>query len=391
MARKRSSPALPKERMTRRKPASGDNRRRRVRPGVSPLSRTGGGEVEVLQTQKPFALESSPNSMLFDEPHRDFEYIGGIHLTNSILWCDSDRRRDLSFVSHAHTHFVGKNRRILATDKTVKILTRKSGKLDALTSPYKRSFTLGPLRLELHPAGHVLGSSQLVIDRDDRRLVFASDVCPRRSATVERARPIPCDSLVICPSYGHPMYRFPERDEVFEQMTKFIDDSLNDSATPVLFANTIGTSQELMRRLGDAGYKLRVHASIYDVAKVYRSLGVSMHGSRRFSGKPGRDDVVLFPPILKKHVAIRKLKKSNTAIISGRAIEPGYALQQRVSAAFAYSDTADYYELIDFIHETGAREVYLYGDRFIEDFGANLRRQGHKVIPLVQPKQLNLL
>jgi hypothetical protein len=187
------------------------------------------------------------------------------------------------------------------------------------------------------------------------------------------------------------MYRFPERDEVFANLCKFIDDSLNDSATPVLFANTIGTSQELMRRLGDAGYKLRVHASIYDVAKVYRSLGVSMHGSRRFSGKPGKEDVVLFPPILKKHVAIRKLKKSRTAIISGRAIEPGYALQQRVSEAFPYSDAADYFELMDFIKDTGAQEIYLYGDRFVEDFGAGLRKQGRKVIPLVQPKQLSLL
>jgi len=187
------------------------------------------------------------------------------------------------------------------------------------------------------------------------------------------------------------MYRFPERDEVFEQIKKFIDDSLNDSATPVLFANMIGTSQELMRRLGDAGYKLRVHASIYDVAKVYKSLGVSMHGSRRFSGNPGREDVVLFPPILKKHVAIRKLKKSRTAIVSGRAIEPGYALQQRVAEAFAYSDTADFVELLEFINETGARDVYLYGDRFVEDFGSILRKQGIKVIPLVQPKQLHLL
>jgi len=352
-------------------------------------------EVEVLD---PPVLSPIPTGPLnpnlnegFDQPTRDFEYVGGIHLTNSVLWCDSDRRRDLSFISHAHTHFVGKNRRVLATDKTVRILTRKSGKLDALTSPFRRGFTLGPLRLELHPAGHVLGSSQLVIDREDRRLVFASDVCTRRSATVERASPIPCDALVISPTFGHPMYRFPEREEVFGKLTTFIDNCLSDQATPVLFANTIGTSQELMRRLGDAGYKLRVHASIYDVAKVYKALGVSMHGSRRFSGNPGREEIVIFPPILKKHVAIRKLKKSRTAMVSGRAIEPGFALQQRVSEAFALSDTADYVELLEFIKETGANEIYLYGERFVEDFGAVLRKKGVKVIPLVKPKQLNLL
>ncbi|MEE2902158.1 MAG: MBL fold metallo-hydrolase [Myxococcota bacterium] len=390
MGRKKSPPALAKERLTRRKGAAGDGRVVRSRSSAVIKGRKT-NEVEVLDFEQEVSSPNLRSLTMYDEPYRDFEYVGGIHLTNSILWCDADRKRDLTFISHARSQFVGKSRRILATDKTVKILTRKNTKLDALTSPYKRSFTIGPLRLELHPAGHVLGSSQLVIDRDDRRLVFASDICPRRSATVERAKPIACDSLVLCPSFGHPMYRFPDRDEVFSNLCQFIDDCLNENATPVLLANPIGTSQELMRRLGDAGYKLRVHASIYDVAKVYKTLGVSMHGSRRFSGRPGKDDVILFPPILKKHVAIRKLKKFKTAMISGRAVEPGYALQQRVDAAFPFSDAADYYELLNFIDETGADEIYLYGDRFVEDFGAVLRKAGKKVIPLVQPKQLSLL
>lgn len=392
MGRKPSSKSRPAERRTRRVAATLASRQRRNRALAPDAGQARRSEVEVLDVPPQEISSPTPDVQTnFDQPARDFEYVGGIHLVNSVLWCDSNRRRDLSFVSHAHTHFVGKNRRVLATDKTVRILTRKSGKLDALTSPFKRGFTLGPLRLELHPAGHVLGSSQLVIDRNDRRVVFTSDVCTRRSATVERASAIPCDALVISPTFGHPMYRFPERDEVFEDIAAFIDNCFGDHATPVLFANPIGTSQELMRRLGDRGYKLRVHASIYDVAKVYRDLGVSMHGSRRFSGNPGKEEVVIFPPILKKHVAIRKLRKSRTAMVSGRAVEPGYALQQRVSEAFAMSDTADYVELLAFIKETGAKDVYLYGERFVEDFGMVLRKQGIKVMSLVKPKQLSLL
>lgn len=345
---------------------------------------------------EPPAFESSeepiaPTEPFFDEPYRAFEYVGGIHLTNSILWCDADRKRDLCFLSHAHASFVGKNRRILATDKTLKVLTRKSGKVDALTSPFKRSFTLGPLHLEMHPAGHVLGSAQLLIERKDRRLVFTSDVCTRRSATVERAAPVECDALVIPATYGSPEYRFPPREEVFEKLVVFIDRCLEDHATPVLLANTIGSSQELMRLLGDAGYKMRVHGSIYEVAKLYRSLGVNLPGSRRFGGTPGRDEVVIFPPILKKHAAIRKLKKSRTAFISGRAVEPAFKVQQRVDEVFPFSDCADYVELLDFIAQTGARDVYLYGERFVEELGSELRQRGLRVFPLVEPKQLDLL
>ncbi len=325
----------------------------------------------------------------FGEPVREFEYNGGIHLTDSILWCDADRRTDLSFISHAHNDFIGKNRRILATDKTVRIITRASGKVEALTSPYRRSFTLGPLTMEMHPAGHVLGSAQLLITRNDKRLVYTSDINPRQTATAERAKPIPCDTLVIPATYGLPIYRFPPREEVHQQIRAFVERCLEDKATPVLIANQIGTSQELMRLLGEAGFRLRVHRSIYDVAKVYRELGVSLPGSRRFAGTPARDEVVIFPPILRKHASIRKLRKSQTALVSGNAADQGYVFRHRVDAAFVLSDTADYEDLITFIIETGASEVYL-SSGFIDELSADLRARGVRVYSLVKPEQLSL-
>src|SRR6185503_7499893 len=105
--------------------------------------------------------------------------------------------------------------------------------------------------------------------------------------------------------------------------------------------------------------KLRVHGSIYDVAKIYKELGISLPGSRRFAGTPARDEVVIFPPILRKHAAIRKLRKSQTALVSGSAADAGFAFRHRVDHAFVLSDCADYEELVNFIIETGAHEVYL--------------------------------
>lgn len=344
------------------------------------------GEPTLPAAQLP---TGPPQVVSSGEPVRELEYAGGIHLTDSILWCDCDRRRDLVFLSHAHADFAGKNRRILATDKTVKILTRASGKVDALTSPYKRRFTLGPLSLEMHPAGHVLGSAQLLIERGDRRIVYTSDVCTRPTATVEKAKPVPCDVLAIPATYGLPIYRFPPREEVLEQIKKFIERCFEDHATPVLFAEQIGTSQELMRLLGEEGLKLRVHGSIYDIAKIYRELGVSLPGSRRFGGTPSRDEVVIFPPILRKHAAIRKLKKYRTAIISGRAVEPGFAFQQRVDEAFALADAADHDELLAFIKETGAQEIYL-SDGYVDELATELRALGLRVFPVVPPVQLKL-
>jgi putative mRNA 3-end processing factor len=340
-------------------------------------------------TPRPVAPPPREPDLFFGEPAREFEYNGGIHLADSVLWCDADRRSDLTFISHAHHDFIGKNRRILATDKTVRILTRASGKVEALTSPYRRSFTLGPLTLEMHPAGHILGSAQLLVTRNNKRLVYTSDVNPRETATAEKSKPVPCDTLVLPATYGLPIYKFPPREQVFAEIKAFVDQCLEEKATPVLIAEQIGTSQELMRMLGEAGHRLRVHRSIYDVAKVYRELGVSLPGSRRFAGTPARDEVVIFPPILRKHASIRKLRKSKTALVSGHAADPGFVFRHRVDAAFTLSDCADYDELIAWIVETGASEIYL-SSGYIEELGADLRARGLRVYSLVKPQQLSL-
>ena len=343
----------------------------------------------MIYPERPPILRKAVDPLYYDEPYRTFEYNGGVHLTDSVLWCDTDRRNDLVFISHSHADYIGKNRRILATDKTVRVLTRGTGKIDALTSPYRRQFTLGPLALQMYPSGHVLGAAQLLIVRDGRRLVYTSDVNPRKTLTAETGEPIECDALVIPATFGRPNYIFPPREEVIEALCKFVDDCLNDRTTPVLIANQIGLAQEVMQIFGTAGYRLRVHRSIYDVAKIYRELGLSLPNARRFQGAPAKDEVVVFPPILRNHSSIRKLKRHKTAMVDGRALDEAYVFGSKVDEAFALSDTAGHDELLAFIAATGAAEVFL-SDGFVDELGQDLRDAGIRAYPLVKPKQLSL-
>ena len=328
-------------------------------------------------------------TLYYDEPFRTFEYNGGVHLTDSVLWCDTDRKNDLVFISHSHADYIGKNRRILATDKTVRVLTRGKGKIDALTSPYRRQFTLGPLALEMYPSGHVLGAAQLLIVRDGRRLVYTSDVNARDSLTAETGEPVQCDALVIPATYGRPQYRFPPRELVIDGIRGFVDDCLNDRITPVLIANQIGLAQELMQLLGTNNYRLRVHRSIYDVAKIYRELGISLPNARSFQGVPAKDEVVIFPPILRNHSSIRKLKRHKTAMVDGRALDEAYVFGSKVDKAFALADAAGHDELLAFVRATGASEVFL-SDGFVDEFAQDLRNVGVRAYPLVKPEQLSL-
>jgi len=337
------------------------------------------------------APPAAGDDRFFDQPFRELEHTaGGLHLADSVLWFDADRRHELSFISSAHADFVGKSRRILATDETVKILTRGSGRIEALTSPFRRRFALGPLELEMHPAGRMLGAAQLLVQRDGRRVLYTNDFHVSKQSTCERAKPIECDVIALPATYGHPQYAFPERAEVLEQIVGFVDRAFEEKHTPVLIVPPLGVAQEVMYFLGKRGVRIRAHRSIHDVAKVYSELGVNLLAAKRLGAKPARDEVVMIPPILRHSAQVRKIDRHRTALVSGRALEPDHVFHMRVDAAFPLAEAADHAQLVQFVRETGAGEVYLTSG-FVDPLAEALREGGRKVYPLVRPEQLPLL
>jgi len=358
----------------------------------TPVTVRSGPSARRIELREPPSLEKRERpprpSDFFDAPFREFEWAGGVHLSDSVLWCDADRKKELSFVSSAHADVMGKKRRILATEETVKILTRGSGRIDALTSPFRRPFVLGKLELEMHPAGRMAGAAQLLIQRNGRRLLYTNDFLTQKLSTAERAQPTPCDVIAMPGTFGRRDIRFPERAEVQERILSFVDDALEEKATPVLVVPPLGPAQELMYMLGKRGYRLRVHRAIHDVAKVYVQLGRDLLGAKRLQGQPARDEIVLIPPILRHDATVRGIQKRRLALISGRALDPAYVFQTGVDEAFPLAEAADHQELIDFVSACGAREVYLTTQA--EELAEDLRKKGVRVHDLVRPEQLSL-
>src|SRR5207248_518389 len=141
-----------------------------------------------------------------------------------------------------------------------------------------QSFALAGLRLSLHPAGHVLGSSQLRCESvDGRVLVYAADLGgwgPRAPSTAEPCERLRCDVLVLRASYGHPRFSFPPRAEALADLAAFVRAALAERRTPVVLAASLGGAQEAMRAL--EGHEISAHPAILRAADVYRSQGISL-------------------------------------------------------------------------------------------------------------------
>ena len=311
----------------------------------------------------------------------------GLRARSAPLWLDASRRTPCSFVSHAHADHVARHERVIASAPTLALLAARGGKVEGLPAPWRRPFSLGPLSLELFPAGHMLGSAQLrVTARDGHRTVFTGDldVVPHRTAEpCEVAR---CDTLVLEATFGAREAAFPPREALERELVAFCEAALAAGEVPVLLAHPLGKAQELAAVLGAAGLPARLHPRAFRFVETYRAHGHALPTAAPLGRDVAPGEVVIWPPGLARSRRLARLG-ARTCAVTGWAREgpPPWG----ADAGVALSDHADLPGLVSYAKATGAREVLTHHGA-AGALAAALRDAGLDARPIAPPPQLAL-
>ena len=96
------------------------------------------------------------------------------------------------------------------------------GQLQALA--YGEQIKVRDVTLRLVPAGHILGSAQVVIEYQGQRAVISGDYKRHGDLTCDPFELVPCDLFVTEATFGLPVYRHePDRGEVAKLLTSLKD------------------------------------------------------------------------------------------------------------------------------------------------------------------------
>jgi Cft2 family RNA processing exonuclease len=319
------------------------------------------------------------------------EYKYGIHLKKTDLWFDSKRKVPLSFISSAGFNKFGPHKKIIATPQTIRLLGKKIRNSVVLPCPFNRPFSLGKVQVELFPSGSMLGSSQISVDFDGKRVVYTGDLGLRSSETSEPVVPRHCDILVIKCTYGLPNYIFPPTQVVMESIRAFIDDSFTSGHSPVLLVNHLGSAQDLVKVLGKEGYHLSIHKSIFDVIKIYEEFGIDFLNYERLDPMNIENKVLLLPLFARESDALETIEDKRVGVVAGWAMDR-VSVESAFGAdeAFPLSNHAGFDELINFVEIVKPEEVYVVNG-FSVEFSMSLKKRGFNAKPLEKPSQLKLL
>ncbi len=320
------------------------------------------------------------------------EFNDGVHLKDTAIWLDATKKKSLSFLtSPVATPFV-KHSKVITMVETHKLLESKLASVNVLPCPYNHQFNLGNIEVELLPSGFILGSSQILVYRDDQKILYTNDFNLDVLQTSKPVEITQCDTLIIKSTYGKKKYFFPSPDIAIKTIEDFVDGCFEKDLVPVILAEPLGNSQELCKLLGDTGYKLSVHSSIYKNIEVYKSFGVEFENCSRI--KKGEDfdsKVVVIPFDARGKQRYEEIENAVFAAVTEQAVDPEAVKSTLgVEYAFPFSIRAGYDEMLKFVELTRPKEVLVLGSTNVE-FSADLRKKGVNAKALQDPEQLRLI
>lgn len=290
----------------------------------------------------------------------------GLYCAPADLFIDPQRVVERAVITHAHSdHARPGHRHVLASPETLLLMrarlgARAGGSPQALG--WGEAITLGGVRLSLAPAGHVLGSAQVVLEYAGRRVVVSGDYKRAADPTCTGFVPIACDAFVTEATFGLPVFRFPP---AAQEVARLLDSlALFPDRTHVLGCYSLGKSQRVIALLRAAGWDqpIFVHGALAAMCAVYEACGVTL-GPLRPANEARTTElagaIVLAPPGSGTEGWAGRLTDPVLALASGWMATRRHAKARGVELPLVISDHADWSELTGTIAETGAAEVWV--------------------------------
>lgn len=287
------------------------------------------------------------------------EYREGLYLPDLDLWLDADGPREHSVISHGHSDHIAQHRSIVATPETARIFRHRCGEARVETLRYGERRDYGRYALTFYPAGHCLGSAQVLVEADGERLIYTGDIKLRPNVAAETAVIVPCDTLVMESTFGDPVYKFPADVVTFERLYAAVDRALSDDRVPVVLAYALGKGQEALEILLRRDYRVTLHGSLWNMAEIYRELGVEFSGRyEKYDREHLRGRVLIAPPGCRKQPMITNIERRYTIMLTGWAMSRSAPYMYRnVDLILPLSDHADFDELVRLARESGAERI----------------------------------
>jgi putative mRNA 3-end processing factor len=289
----------------------------------------------------------------------------GLYCASGDFYVDPWQPVERAVVTHAHSdHACPGCGRYLTSRFGERVLRARVGP-DAAIDVLERGdrLDINGVFLSLHPAGHILGSSQVRVEYRGQVWVVSGDYKVEPDPTCAAFESVPCHVFVSESTFGLPIYRWPAEAEAFDEIAAWWRANQGEGRASLLFAYALGKAQRLLAGLDRGIGPVYTHGSVENMNRAYRASGVALPPITYAGDAPKGTDwtraLILAPPSANGTPWTRRFGPLSTGFASGWMRIRGARRRRTVDRGFVLSDHADWPGLLGAIRATGAERVLL--------------------------------
>jgi putative mRNA 3-end processing factor len=282
-----------------------------------------------------------------------------------------------AIITHAHTDHARPGHDHYLTTPTGKIVLESrfgssvQGKVDA--QAYGHRQRIGEVFVTFFPAGHVLGSAQIRIERIGKDAnpgetwVISGDYKTQDDGISEAFTPVRCDVFVTESTFGLPIYRWRPQAQIAQEINAWWAGNAAEGKTSLIACYALGKAQRVMAMLDPSIGPILTHGAMESCTAAYRASGIKLpatqHATQAITVDAQGKALVLAPPSsVRSNWAFNLVKKTaskelSSAMASGWMTIRGTRRRRSLDAGFALSDHVDWPGLLETIRATGASRI----------------------------------
>jgi putative mRNA 3-end processing factor len=273
-----------------------------------------------------------------------------------------------ALITHGHSdHARAGHAHVLATRQTLDIMALRYGENFARSqqaAALGEKIDAGGVTVTFHPAGHVLGSAQIAVEKGGLRIVASGDYKRVPDKTCAPFELVPCDVFITEATFALPVFRHPPAQEEIGRLLKSV--AQFPERAHLVGAYALGKAQRVMKELRQAGYDrpIHIHGALAKLSAYYQTEGIDLGPLEPATVEAGRKGdfagaVVIGPPSAFADRWARRFPDPVSCFASGWMRIRQRAKQRGVELPLIISDHCDWDELCETITGTGAGEVWV--------------------------------
>ncbi|MCH1496411.1 MAG: ligase-associated DNA damage response exonuclease [Rubripirellula sp.] len=289
----------------------------------------------------------------------------GLYCPIGDFYIDPSRPVHRAVITHAHSDHArfGSQNYLSSVEGEHLLRLRVNADAEFMFVKYGEVVNRGGVKISLHPAGHILGSSQIRIEHRGQVTVITGDYKLEPDPTCSPWEPISCHHFITESTFGLPIFRWPSQATVQDSINHWWKTNQEEGRCSVLYGYAIGKSQRLLAGLDPSLGPILTHGAVEKGIQAYRDSGLALAPTRYVDQTLTKDlipkSLVLAVPSAHGTSWLKRFGKISTAMASGWCMMRGWRRRRSMDQGFLISDHVDWPSLLKAVQLADAEMVWV--------------------------------